>query len=216
MKRTAIIFFILLSLFRSLPAYQSPQEIIQCLENRFQTYVTLRTRFEQIYSPLTVSEPQREKGWLYYQKPGLMRWEYTGEEKRVYLVKDNLLWEYLPGENQLVIYDLTSKDFNQTLLSLLSGKLTLKNEYQVSLLPPVDSKFYRLQLSPLQEDSEYEKIEIELGKKNWLIQRLIFIDWAGNKTEFIFKDIKINLQLKPNLFQLKLSEDIEIIDYRKK
>ncbi|RLE00786.1 MAG: hypothetical protein DRI99_08260 [Candidatus Aminicenantes bacterium] len=212
MKRLALIMFCL-SLY--LPTSPSSQ-IIQQLATRLQSYTTLHMRFEQIYSSLTVSQPQREKGQLYYQKPGLMRWEYTSEEKRVYLIKDNLLWEYLPEENQLVIYDLTSKDFNQTLLSLLSGKLALENNYRLSLLPPTGTNFYRLHLKPLQEESEYEQIEIEVSRKNWLIHRVVFLDWAGNKTEFIFKDIKINRPLSTDIFQLKLPPDIEIIDYRKK
>jgi|Deesub1362B_J571_1020462.scaffolds.fasta_scaffold00002_298 outer membrane lipoprotein carrier protein len=213
MKRLFVLF---LSLPIVLLAHQSPPEMIQRLEVRLQSYVTLQASFEQIYSPVTVSQPTRERGWLYYKKPNLMRWEYTGEEKRVYLIKNNLLWEYLPGENQLIIYDLSSKDFNQTLLSLLSGKITIENEYEISLLSSSNPKTYKLQLIPLQETSEYEQIELELDKEKWFIRRLGFTDWAGNQTEFKFKDIKINLSLGPDLFQLDIPDGTEVIDYRKK
>lgn len=195
---------------------QASPSLIQQIESHLQSYQSLQARFEQTYTPVIVSEPSQESGRLYYRQPGLMRWEYSGREKRIYLIKDNILWEYLPEENQLIIYDLSSEEFNQTLLNLLSGQIDLAKDYQISVAESSSSRQTRITLLPHYEESEYRKIEIEIDTQDFLLRTIKFTDWSGNKTDFKFKDIKINRPLKKNLFQLEVPESTEIIDYRQK
>lgn len=195
---------------------QSSPSIIQQIETNLQSYQSLQARFEQIYTPIIVSEPSKESGRLYYLKPGLMRWEYSGQEKRIYLIKDKILWEYLPEEKQLIIYDLSAQEFNQTLLNLLSGQINIEKDYQISFIDSSSSSRIKINLIPRAEESEYEAIEIEIDGKTLLLRQISFTDLTGNRTEFRFNEIKINRPLKMELFQLEVPENTEIIDYRQK
>jgi len=53
---------------------------------------------------------------------------------------------------------------------------------------------------------------LEIDAKTWLIQKAVFFDWVGNKTEFKFSKIEINVRFKKNLFVLNLPPGVEIIE----
>ncbi|MFW6160552.1 MAG: LolA family protein [Acidobacteriota bacterium] len=208
----------LLLILPSLP--QSAKEIASRVENKLRSLTTLEANFEQIYISASVSSDLKEKGRFFYGKPGLMRWEYSGPEERIYLIKDSLLWEYILGEKQLIKYDLSSedKDYQAEVLALLSGNFGIGSRYTVAFSPvqpekdKTDSLF--LELQPI-EEGDYESIWLWIDTQNYLVRQILFTDWAGNKTEFTFTNIKTNRPLREKIFELDISSDVEIIEYKK-
>ena len=84
---------------------------------------------------------------------------------------------------------------------------------EFSPFPTENSKSYQLKLTPKQEDSD-TFILLEIDERSWLIQKAIFFDWVGNKTEYRFSKMKTNLPLSENSFELKVPPDVEIIEHR--
>jgi outer membrane lipoprotein-sorting protein len=70
-------------------------------------------------------------------------------------------------------------------------------------------------LTPREED-EYSFILLEIDEKSWLIRKAIFLDWAGNKTEFRFSRIRANVRVPLSFFELNVPPDVEIIEKLKK
>ncbi len=184
-------------------------------EEKIRSLHSIQANFEQVYYSSAVSMPLKEKGNFNFQKPDLMRWEYKDPEEKTYLLKEGIFWEYIPEENQATKYDLAREGYESDILALLSGQKGILDNYQVEFSPfPTENKSaYQLKLTPRKEEEE-SFILLEINEKNFLIQKAIFFDWAGNKTEYIFSGIKTNVKFTHDFFELRLPPDAEIIEHR--
>lgn len=189
------------------------EDIASKAEAQLRSLHSIQAQFEQIYYSSTVSTPLREKGNFFFKKPDLMKWEYKDPEKKIFLFQEGIFQFYIPEDNQLIRSSVSKEGHEAEILSLLSGKKQLTDNYSIEFSPfPTDNpKSWQLKLNTMEED-EYSFILLEIDAKTWLIQKAIFFDWAGNKTEFQFSKIKTNVQLRKNLFDLKVPPGVEIIE----
>ncbi len=207
------ILFCLLTLL-ALSFAQTAQEVALRVENTLRSYQSFQANFEQFYYSATISTPLHEKGKLYFKKPNLMKWEYLDPEEKVFLIKDDLFWDYNKEEKQLIKYDLSQGEQNTEVISLLSGKIALLDNYSVELnpFPTENANTIQIKLTPKDEEFADTFLLLEINEKTWFIQTLISFDWAGNKTEFRFSKIKPNVTLQNKTFELRLPPDVEIIE----
>ncbi len=207
-----VFWMLIFSLFNS---SFTAEDVAARTEKTIHSLRSIQAKFEQTYYSSAVSTPLKERGNFHFKKPALMKWEYKDPEKKIYLLKDGFFWEYIPEEKQLTIYDLSKEEHESEILSLLSGQRGIMDNYVVefSPFPTENPKSYQLKLTPKQEDAD-TFILLEIDERSWLIQRAIFFDWAGNKTEYKFSRMKTNLPLSENLFELKVPPDVEIIEHR--
>lgn len=142
-----------------------------------------------------------------------MRWEYEEPEKKVWLYKDGNFLFYIPEDNQLIRSSQSKEKYESEILAILSGQKSLRDNYQIEFNPfPTDEpKAWQLKLTPKVE-GEHSFILLEINEKSWLIQKAVFLDWAGNKTEFHFSQIKTDVRLSPKVFELKVPRDCEVIE----
>ena len=193
---------------------QTAEEVALRVENTLRSYRSFQANFEQLYFSATVSVPLHEKGKLYFKKPNLMKWEYQDPEEKVFLIKDDLFWDYNKEEKQLIKYNLSGGEHNSEVLSLLSGQVALLDHYTVELNPfPTETPNpLQIKLTPKDEETADTFLLLEIDEKTWFIQKLISFDWTGNKTEFRFSRIKTNINLPNRTFELRVPSDVEIIE----
>ncbi len=205
--------FCLLTLL-ALSFAQTAQEVALRVENALRSYRSFQANFEQFYYSATISTPLHEKGKLYFKKPNLMKWEYQDPEEKVFLIKDDLFWDYNKEEKQLIKYDLSQGEQNTEVISLLSGKVSLLDNYSVELnpFPTENANTIQIKLTPKDEEFADTYLLLEIDEKTWFIQTLISFDWAGNRTEFRFSKIKTNVTLQNKTFELRVPPDVEIIE----
>ncbi|MHB8053756.1 MAG: LolA family protein [Candidatus Aminicenantales bacterium] len=195
-------------------ARQNPErDILVRTESTLAGLSSLQADFEQAYFSATVSTPLREKGRLYYRKPGLMRWEYQGGTSQVVVLNNSVLETYDPEENQLIRQQVPEDQVQGTIFGLISGQARLAETYRVenSPFPGAEGAVHQLKLTPV-EEGETAYILVEIDARTSLLRRAIIFDWAGNKNEFAFSRLKTNLLLDPDLFTLKVPADCEIIE----
>jgi outer membrane lipoprotein-sorting protein len=143
-----------------------------------------------------------------------MKWEYQDPEEKVFLIKDDLFWDYNKEEKQLIKYDLSQGEQNTEVISLLSGKVSLLDNYSVELnpFPTENANTIQIKLTPKDEEFADTFLLLEIDEKTWFIQTLISFDWTGNRTEFRFSKIKTNVTLQNKTFELRVPPDVEIIE----
>ena len=192
---------------------QTAEDVALQLEKALNSTQTLEARFEHNFYSAVVSTPLKEKGKLYYQKPDLMRWEYTDPENNIYLYKGDMYQWYFAEDNQLMRGSIIEEGHESEILHLLTGQKNLLDFYVIEFnpFPTENPQNAQLKLTPREgDDGSFLLLEIE--RKKWLISKIIFMDWEGNKTEFRFSRIKTNDSLPKNIFELKLPSDVEIIE----
>jgi len=182
---------------------QTAEDVASQLEETLDSTQTFEARFEHNFYSAVISTPLKET----------MRWEYTDPEHNIYLFEGDKYQWYFAEDNQLMRGLISDEGQESEILHLLTGQKNLLDFYSISFSPfPTDNpQNAQIKLIPKQdEDGSY--LLLELDKKKWLIHKIIFMDWEGNKTEFQFSRIKVNSSLPKNIFELKLPTDVEIIE----
>jgi len=205
-----IIGLLILTWLSSFPAVE---DIALKVERKLRSVQSIQSNFNQIYYSSSVSTPLIEKGKFYFKKPDLMKWEYKDPEEKIFLYKEGVFLLYIPEDKELFRSSSSKEQYESEILSLLSGRKGLKDDYLIepSPFPSENKKAPQLKLTP-REEGEYTHILLEIDEKTWLIRRAIFFDWAGNKNEFKFFQIKTDVQLPEKVFELKVPADVEIIE----
>lgn len=183
-------------------------------ERKLHSLQSIQANFDQIYYSSSISTPLREKGEFYFKKPELMKWVYKDPEEKYFLYKDGVFLWYVPEDKELIRGALSKEQHEAEILSILSGQKRLSDAYGIefSSFPSERPEAWQLKLTS-KEEGEYSYILLEIDKKTWLIQRAIFFDWTGNKTEYKFTKIRTNVRLAKDVFELKVPPDVEIIEY---
>ena len=191
----------------------TPEEIAANVEKKLNSMRSLQAEFENLYYSMSVSLPLREKGIFYFKRPDRMRWEYKEPEKKLFLFKEGTFLFYIPEENQLIRSRTFKEGYESGILALLGGRQSLRDNYRIELnaFPTENKKVHQIKLTPRAE-GEFSYILLEIDASNWLILKAIFFDWAGNKQEFRFSRIRIDVPLPSNLFDLEVPPGCEIID----
>jgi len=192
---------------------QSAEDVVSRLEKTLSSTKTLQANFEHSFYSAVVSTPLKEKGKLYLQKPDKMRWEYTDPEHNIYLFEGDRYQYYFAEDNQLMRGSISDEGHESEILFLLTGKKNITDFYSAesNSFPTDNPQNAQIKLTPKQEEGGAYLL-LELDKDKWLIHKIIFMDWEGNKTEFRFDKIKVNAILPKNIFELKLPSDVEIIE----
>lgn len=193
---------------------QTAEDVALKLENTLRSYDTFQADFEQFYYSSTITTPLHEKGKIYFKKPTHMRWEYKEPEEKVFLIKDDIFWDYNKEEALLTKYNLSDEEHNVEVISLLSGQVGLLDTYIIEFSPfPTDkTKVKHIKLTPKDEEYADAFLLLEIDEKTWQIHKMISFDWTGNKTEIHFSKFKKNVSLSDRTFELRVPPDTEIIE----
>jgi len=207
MKSLVIYMVLFLSFF-----YQNAEHIAQKTEQKLRSLASFQADFKQVYHSSSVTTPLEEHGKVFYEKPGSMKWTYTEPEEKIILLKENTIQYYFIEDNQLLIQDITDEEQGNNIMSLLSGKTDIFQDYRVELNEGdlKNQDLYHIRLTPKKDQTE-NFILLDIDKKSLFIKKATFFDWAGNKQEFEFHNIKTNIPLSEGIFELKIPEDVEII-----
>ncbi len=207
------LFFLVLVSGPASPGQDAERDILARTEQTLAGLDSFQADFEQSYFSMTVSTPLREKGRLFYQKPGRMRWEYRGGSSQIVVLNDGVMETFVPEENQLIRQKIPEEQADGAIIGLLSGRAGLTEAYRVenSPFPGAKGPVHQLKLTPL-EEGETAYLLVEIDARTYFLRRVILFDWAGNKNEFTFSRLKTNPRLGPDVFTIKIPDGCEIID----
>ncbi len=191
----------------------TPEKAMANLEKAIKAVTTLQADFEQLHYSMSVSEPLREKGQLFLEKPDRLRWQYKTPQEKTFLYQKGVVEMYLPEEKQLTRSPVAEEALRSDIFGILLGLMSFRDAYTVESNPfPTDATRVRqVRLTPL-EEGDYSHILIEIDETTWLLRRAIFLEWAGNKREFVFSRIRTGVRLPAGAFVLKVPPGTEIID----
>ncbi len=162
----------------------------------------------------------QKKGNLKVKKPGKLRIEYQEEGGRLYVSDGKKLWVYSPDDGQVELFPKLSKILAREALTFLEGWGEVEKEFNVNAHSAQekrdsmirDQALSILKLVPKKKDSSIEQIFLGLdAKKDFLVRELTFLNASGNRTHYLFSNIKINLGLKDELFDFKIPEGVTVI-----
>lgn len=185
--------------------------VVSALQRRYAAVENIRAEFTQKYHAPGIE--QTESGTMYMKKPGLMRWEYRSPEVKLFVADGRNTYLYTPEDRQVVIQRFTSEDLRGTPLQFLLGQEDVRRSFEVSweVVPAASGGDYLMRLTPRAAQSEYAYLVIACDRGSFDLRRLMIREHSGNISEFLFRDIGINLKLDGKLFEFKIPKGVEVI-----
>ncbi len=184
------------------------QAMLRRLEERSAHTSDLVARFSQSYRSGMLGRQLTEHGTVEIKRPGLMRWEYTDPEKKLFVSDGRTFYFYVPAEKQVIV---SQQDQQRSLAArLLSGRGDLGQEFTVSLDSPQEEGLVRLELVPRQEDADLQRAWVDL-EPSGRIRAIQLDDVQGNRTSFRFEAIRENTGLKDQRFRFEVPKGVEVI-----
>lgn len=193
------------------------QSRLSKVQTRYAKITALEANFSQnsFMAALEVSENSAGKVW--FQRPGLMRWEYALPHPQTFLLREKTMWFYQPRERQVLIDNLEqvllsdlpvafllgignlSKDFTlkQACLTSTGVRFDLESPQQGQATPSALSSFFLL----------VDANDLPVGAR--------VVDVAGNTTSIMLSESVLNRPADAERFGASFPSGTDIIDRRK-
>lgn len=161
----------------------------------------LHGRFEQTLVSGAMGTGVKERGELFIQRPGRMRWNYLDPERKVALVDGTRTLLYIEEDGELFRGRLDEE--SDLLTTLLAGDGRLAELFEASLLPDSAPGLHRLSLVPLRREESFDRIVLTVRPPEFAIEAAEVQDPAGNRMLYLFSDLRRNRRLPEGLFHFE-------------
>jgi outer membrane lipoprotein carrier protein len=186
-------------------------ETINRLQNTYEAIHTLKADFMQITFASGSPEAVRATGRVWFQSPGMMRWEYNTPEPQLVVVKGENVYIYEKDAGQVTILSRSHFLSTDIATAFFLGKGDIKKTFKVSEgWNSGNIDYTKLVLVPRKNNPQIKLITITLDKKNNLIREMWFEDHFGGRTRLVFSDIKINMDIDKRIFEFKIPAGVEV------
>ena len=171
---------------------------------------TLEARFEQSLVSGALGSGLAERGRVFVERPGRLRFDYAEPERKVAIVDGDRTWLYIASERQLLLGRLESEA--ELLPVLLAGSKPLAQIFEATLDgPPAErDRPVRLILVPRDAASDVGQIVVTLRAPAYAIETADVLDAAGNRMEYAFSGLHRNVRLPRGVFEFEAPAGTEI------
>jgi outer membrane lipoprotein carrier protein len=201
---------VLLAAAPAVPATSVPspaEALARRVEARHRGLRDLTARFVQTYRSGALGRELVEKGVLSLKPPGRMRWEYQAPEKKTFVSDGKTSFFYVPADRQVIRRD--QQDARDLPSLLLSGQADILATFAATL-EPARPGLQRLRLTPRKAEAEVEQLYVDVDEAA-RIRGLLVVDAQGNRSQFVFDDIRENVGLPDTLFRFDVPRGVEVV-----
>jgi outer membrane lipoprotein carrier protein len=182
--------------------------LVEMIEDRHAGTRDMVARFVQSYRSGLLGRELREEGVVSIKRQGRMRWEYREPEKKLFISDGERFYFYVPEDRQVIVQE---QDEQRSLAArLLFGQGGLLDEFEASMDEPFEEGVLRVRLVPRTESAELERAFIDV-EPSGRVRSILLEDLQGNRTRFLFEDVKENEGLADDLFRFEVPKGVEVI-----
>ena len=171
---------------------------------------TLRADVEQLIVESDGGVLEESQIRMQLKKPDGFYWETLSPFPELIVTNGELLWNYQPDLEQVVIEDWSS-DRSELAAQLLSGQTdTLARDYSTELAEPLSTGITEFLLTPRAADSIYSQIKITFlaGELDMIHLR----NKNGEQTVWRFSAVERNEPIADAQFVFEVPDGIEVIE----
>jgi len=186
-------------------------DVAVALQRKYDSVKDFSASFTQTYEGGVLRRKGSEAGTVSVKKPGRMRWDYTGPEKKLFVSDGQTMFLYFPNEKQVMKNDVPSQDQATSAVLFLMGKGNIVRDFNVRWADGGSDTTYRLRLDPKTRQAEYDWLEITADRETLRIVGLTAADAQGGRSSFSFSNFKENTGLADKMFQFTIPRGTEVI-----
>jgi len=197
------------------PSAPELEALVERVESHYASVAGFEADFTQRYERRLLRRVVEETGKVAVKKPGRMRWEYLSPEEKLFVTDGSKSYFYLPEENQVLVSHQPEGAMGMeegSPFELLAGKSRLGDSFAffASDSEPTEGGVM-LKLLPLRTHEEFEEVELEVSPDTGRVLRLVLLDFQRNRTEFVFSDVRENVDLPETLFRFSVPAGAEVV-----
>ena len=189
-----------------------PSSVVRGLQGWLDGTSTLDMRFRQSLVSGALGTTATESGRMYLERPGKLRWDYLEPEKKIALLLGDRTELYLEDDRLLTRGRLPAE---QGLFPrLLAGRERLEHLFTATLAaaPAGGGGSVRLRLAPKGEPGGMAVVVVTLRTSSFAIESAELVDETGNRTTYVFSDIRRNRGVPAGVFGFEPPPGTEIVD----
>ena len=205
---------IILILFFAAAVQANPalDDLVSRLQNKYDSLEALKASFTQSYQSKRFSDRIIEKGIVYFQKGGLMRWEYQQPEKKIFVCDGNHYFFYVVEDRQVIKADASGEDQRSPAL-FLAGRGNFVKDFRAEWADQRQGS-HLIKLIPVQPQPDFMYLIVDVDPVGGLILRLLVVDVYENRTEYTFQQIQENPRLPSGFFAFEPPKGTEVLYQR--
>jgi outer membrane lipoprotein carrier protein len=141
-----------------------------------------------------------ERGRVWIQRPGRMRWDYLDPEHKVAILDDDKTWLYVREEQQLILGSL--EEHGSLLPTLIAAERPVLELFEADLVVSSvgEDEPYLLELRPRSDADAFESVTLALRPPEFAIESAEVMDAAGNRMLYRFSKLRRNKGVPDGLF----------------
>ncbi|PWT93735.1 MAG: outer membrane lipoprotein carrier protein LolA [Acidobacteria bacterium] len=204
------IFLILLLLASPVFADASLDDLMTKLESRYENLKTMEAHFTQSYQSKRFADQITEKGIVYFQRGGLMKWDYQQPEQKLFISDGTHYYYYVPQDKQVIKAPAEQGNDQHSPALFLAGRGNFLHDFKAEWADP-RSGSHSVKLTPIRPQPDFKYLVVEVDPVQGYIQRLLIVDQYDNRTEFAFQQIQENPSLPSNFFAFQPPPGTDVI-----
>lgn len=183
---------------------------MELLQKSYSSFTRLKADFVHTLEAPALKQHVVEKGTLYLERGGKMRWEYTQPQGKLAVSDGKTTWLYLPAEHQVFVRPMKQGPDSPILIRMLSGKVELKKEFECESESLAGNKItFRLKLK--KADAGLRNLTVVFDRSSALITRVSYKDAVGNVVVLELTNLKIPTRLDQDMFSFTVPPGVRVI-----
>jgi len=167
--------------------------------------------FRQEYLYRSFGRTVVSTGTVAFQKPARMRWEYLTPSPRTFVLSGDRIYTLDPEAQTLTKAALPTSQLSAS-VTFLWGKGKLGDEFEISRTECKECLGTLLTLVPRKPDPRFREVQLDIDPRTAQVRRSIVIDPDGSRNTITFSNLRTNVGLPKETFQLTPPPGTQILD----
>lgn len=182
------------------------------IQRQYETITSFQAEFTQELRVAASREADERRGKLFYQHPGLIRWESTDPEPELLIVGAEEVWNYFAEEE--IAYRYSSREVlgSAMVLRILSGQARLEEDFLTEETLDDSGAFRQIRLVPRNPEPNLVEATIWVDPATFLLHQVLAVDFYGNTNQITLHNLRLNPDLDPSLFKFAPPTGVEVQD----
>jgi len=176
---------------------------ITAIEKKYRAIKDLSANFTQSTHIELINRTVKRRGSFLFKRGGKFRIEYSGKNQKTYVSDGKTLWIFIPGDlASHQSFKVNDNNIPKEVLSFFGGYADLKKDFLITrsnAFKLVTKKETPLHLVPKRKGSQFKSLDALFGSEG-ILKKLVVENRSGNKSEYHFKKIHIDKNLKNSTF----------------
>lgn len=185
--------------------------LVNGLQTKYNKISTLAADFTQVHTSRNQRE-MRESGHLLLRKPGKMKWNYTTPEEKQFISDGKWLYEYIPAEKAVTRSSIKETGDMRAPFAFLLGQGNLRRDFrriEFAKEAPIKAGNKVLRMIP-KHLQDFDELLIEFDPFTFEMARLSITESDGERSDFIFSNIRENVSAPSAEFTFKVPPGVEV------